>query len=227
MLSGTAMAQAPAAGSVIGNQAVATYVNAAGDTITVTSNKVETVVQQVAGFTLTTDNSEAIAPGGKAFLPHTITNQGNGADSFALAVSEGSGDFDFTNVAFYPDADMDGIADSATPIKNTPVLAAGERFGFIIDVTAPSTAGADETETLVVVASSDLDKSVVRKNTDTLTVSTGAIMELVKSMVVDKSSGNPDIVDAGDTVRVVLTYTNTGIAASKSYTVEDVLVADL
>ena len=52
MLGAAAYAAAPEAGSVIGNQAVATYTNSAGDTITVTSNTVETVVQQVAGVTL-------------------------------------------------------------------------------------------------------------------------------------------------------------------------------
>ena len=75
-----ALAAAPEAGSVIGNQAVATYTNQAGDTITVTSNTVETIVQQVAGVTLTSDNNETIAPGGKAFLPHIVTNEGNGAE---------------------------------------------------------------------------------------------------------------------------------------------------
>ena len=61
---------APQAGAVIGNQAVATYENTAGDTITITSNTVETIVRQVAGVTLTSDTSDNIAPGGKAFLPH-------------------------------------------------------------------------------------------------------------------------------------------------------------
>lgn len=226
MFAGAAAAEAPQAGSVIGNQAVATYVNAAGDTITVTSNKVETIVQQVAGFSLTADNAEEIAPGGKAFLPHTLTNQGNGADSFALAVSEGSGDFDFANVVFYADADMDGVADSATPITSTPVLASGERFGFVIEATAPSTVAAGDAESLNVLATSAHDGGVTRTNTDRLTVSTGAIMELVKSMVVDKSSGNPDIVDVGDKVEITLTYTNTGIAAANTYAVEDVLDDD-
>ena len=123
---------APEAGHVIGNQAVATYTNNAGDTITVTSNKVETVVQQVAGVTLLSDNSETIAPGGKAFLPHIVTNDGNGPDSYDLtAVERDTGTLD-TTLVFYPDADMDGVADSTTPITSTPVLAPGEQFGFII-----------------------------------------------------------------------------------------------
>lgn len=215
---------APVADSVIGNQAVATYTNAAGDTITVTSNKVETIVQQVAAVTMTSDSSETIAPGGKAFLPHIITNDGNGPDAFTLSAVEGSGDFDFSSVVIYADADMDGVADNVTPLTSTPVLAPGERFGIVIVSTAPSTATAGQSETVTVTATSQLDGTVSVVNTDTLTVSTAAIMELVKSMTVDKSGGtDPNKVDAGDTVTVTLTYTNTGLAPSTNYAVTDVI----
>lgn len=224
---GSAALASPEAGSVIGNQAVATYTNASGDTITVTSNKVETVVQQVAGFTMTSDNAEEIAPGGKAFLPHILTNEGNGPDSFSLTATDGAGDYDFDNIVIYPDANMDGVADSATPITSTPVLAAGERFGYVVEASAPSTATAGQVETIAILAVSLLDGAVTRSNTDTLTVANGAIMELVKSMVVDKSAGNPNIVDAGDTVEITLTYSNTGLAASNNYAIEDILNTDL
>ncbi|WP_106743903.1 beta strand repeat-containing protein [Yoonia maritima] len=222
-----AFAAPPEAGTVIGNQAVATYTNGAGDTITVTSNKVETVVQQVAGVTITSDNTENVAPGGKAFLPHIITNDGNGPDAFTLTATEGAGGYNFASVTFYADADMDGVADSATPITQTPTLAAGERFGVVIDATAPSTATAGQTETLTVAAASILTAAVTSSNTDTLTVSSQAIMELVKSMVVDKSAGDPSIVDAGDTVTITLTYSNTGLAAASAYAVEDIIDTNL
>lgn len=222
-----ALAAPQDAGSVIGNQAVATYTNAAGDTITVTSNKVETVVQQVAGVSMTSNNSESIAPGGKAFLPHIVTNDGNGPDSFDLTFVDNAGDYNFDSVIFYADANLDGVADNATPITSTPVLAAGERFGFVIDATAPSTAAAAEVETLTITAASALAAATTAINTDTLTVSTGAIMELVKSMVVDKSAGDASIVDAGDTIEVTLTYSNTGLASSTTYSVQDILDTDL
>ncbi|MCP1170317.1 hypothetical protein NHG85_17570, partial [Limimaricola sp. ASW11-118] len=226
-LAATAAFAAPEAGSVIGNQAVASYVNAAGDTVTVTSNKVETLVQQVAGATLTADITETVAPGGKAFLPHVIVNEGNGADIFDLSIAEGAGALDFASITIYADADMDGVADSATPITQTPTLAPGERFGFVIDATARADAASGATETLTVTAASQLDPSVSQSNTDQLTVSSDAIMELVKSMTVDRSGGNPDIVDPGDRVEITLTYTNTGLAPSSSYAVEDVLDAAL
>ncbi|SOH94348.1 conserved repeat domain-containing protein [Monaibacterium marinum] len=222
-----ALAAPQDAGSVIGNQAVATYTNAAGDTITVTSNKVETIVQQVAGVSMTSDNSEQIAPGGKAFLPHIVTNDGNGPDSFDLSYVDNTGDFNFASVVFYADANLDGVADNATPITETPVLGAGERFGFIVDATAPSTASAADAETLTITAASALTAATTAVNTDTLTVANGAIMELVKSMVVDKSAGDATIIDAGDTIEVTLTYSNTGLAASDTYSVQDIIDTDL
>jgi len=218
-----AYAAAPEAGSVIGNQAVATYTNSAGDTITVTSNKVETIVQQVAGLTMISDNSEAIAPGGKAFLPHIVTNDGNGPDSFTLAATEqNTGALD-TTLVFYPDADMDGVADSATPITSTPVLAPGEQYGFIIEASASSTqTGTDDID---VVATSALDNTITDANVDTLTISNGAIVEVVKSMTVDPASGtgNNAIVDEGDEVTITLTYTSTGLVAADNYVVQDIL----
>ncbi|MEQ5825794.1 DUF11 domain-containing protein [Sulfitobacter sp. NFXS29] len=220
---GTVAFAAPEAGSVIGNQAVATYTNAAGDTITVTSNTVETIVQQVAGVTLTSDNSETIAPGGKAFLPHIITNDGNGPDAFALtAVETDTGTLDTSQLVFYPDANMDGVADSATPLTETPTLAPGEQFGIVIEASVASTANGSDT--ITVTAASTLDGTVLSTNTDTLTISNGAIVELVKSMTADPSGGaNPNIIDAGDEVTITLTYSSTGLAAANNYSVQDVL----
>ncbi|MFG6515904.1 beta strand repeat-containing protein [Sulfitobacter sp. 1A13496] len=220
---GTVAFAAPEAGSVIGNQAVATYTNAAGDTVTVTSNTVETVVQQVAGVTLTSDNTETIAPGGKAFLPHIITNDGNGPDAFALtAVETDSGTLDTSQLVFYPDANMDGVADSATPLTETPTLAPGEQFGIVIEASVASTATGSDT--ITITAASTLDGTVLSTNTDTLTISNDAIVELVKSMTADPASGgNPNIIDAGDTVTITLTYSSTGLAAANNYSVQDVL----
>lgn len=223
VIGAAAYAAAPEAGSVIGNQAVATYLNDSGDTITVTSNKVETIVQQIAGVSMTSDNAEALAPGGKAFLPHIITNDGNGADSFLLSVAEQSaGALDLASLVFYPDADMDGVADSTTPITQSPTLGVGEQFGFIIEATAPSTAGG--TEDLLVTSTSVLDGTILASNTDTLTISNGPIVELVKSMTVDPASGgNTAFVDAGDVVTITLSYSSTGLATANVYAVEDIL----
>ena len=228
LLGYAAYAAAPTAGSVIGNQAAATYVNSSGDTISVTSNMVQTVVQQVAGVTLATNASETAAPGGKAFLPHSITNDGNGPDAFTLAAADSNpagGDFDFDSVLIYPDANQDGIADTTTTIASTPVLAPGETYGIIIEANIPSSAIATESETITISATSQYDGAVSDTNTDTITVSTGAIIEIAKSMTA--APGGDGIVGPGDTVTITLTYTNTGLTAATDLIVTDVLDGNL
>src|SRR3989442_15193156 len=94
-----AYAVAPPANTQIGNQATATYTDASNTQRTATSNLVVTIVQQVASFTITTDGqSKFAAPGGQVVFPHTITNTGNGADTFTLSVSNNAGgdNFDLT-----------------------------------------------------------------------------------------------------------------------------------
>ena len=224
-------AAAPPAGSKIGNQASATYINASGDTISVTSNKVETIVQQVAGLTLVTDNTETVAPGGKVFLPHTLTNEGNGTDAFELTATEVvGGPFDFTNITIFPDANFDGVADSTTPITVTPTLAAGESFGFVIEATVPSGAAVGDSETIDVLAESQFSTGtagvVTAANTDTVTISDGPVTEIVKAMTVADTSGD-GVTGPGDTVTVTLTYSSTGLAAADNLVITDQLDAFL
>src|SRR5882672_10021159 len=94
VLAGTAFA-APPAGTPIGNQATATYVDATSTSYTVSSNLVTTIVQQVASLTLTAPGVRTAAPGAGVVFPHVLTNTGNGADDFNLTwVNLGGDNFD-------------------------------------------------------------------------------------------------------------------------------------
>ena len=110
-----AYAAPPPAGTSIGNQASATYADALGNAQTpVTSNTVVTTVSQVASFTLTAAQTKTGAPGTQVYFPHTLTNFGNGTDTFDLSVANLSGGtFDFSSVAIYADANGDGVPDNA------------------------------------------------------------------------------------------------------------------
>src|SRR3954471_7079589 len=81
--SGSALASPPV-GTVIGNQAAATYTDAGGTLRNVSSNIVLTTVAQVKSFTLTANGARAAAPGQTVYYPHTITNIGNGPDTYTL-----------------------------------------------------------------------------------------------------------------------------------------------
>ena len=118
-------AQAPAAGTVIKNQATATYKDSSGIEQTTTSNIVETVVQQVGAFILEQDQSRYGIEGQVVSFPHVLTNTGNGNDSFALTAIDilSTDAYDFDNISIYPDVNQDGVADSNVPITSTGVLA--------------------------------------------------------------------------------------------------------
>ena len=207
---------APVAGTSIGNQASATYSDASLTIRTVTSNTVTTVVQQVASLTLTANGAKTVAPGGQVSYPHTLTNTGNGPDSFTLS-SANSGAFGFSSVAFYADANGDGIPDSSTPISNTGGIPAGGVFRFVIVGNAPATALPASTNTLTVTAASAFAPAVTASNTDTTVASLNAVINVTKA--IDVSSGAA----ASGPRTFTLTYTNTGNASATSLTLTDVL----
>ena len=218
----SAMAAAPPANTPIGNQAIATYQNAAGETITVQSNSVQTIVNQVAAVDVEADSSKTRPPGGKIFYPHVITNNGNGPDAFNLsAVDANTGNIDFpAGIKIYPDADRDGVPDSLTPITVTPSLNPGETFGFVVEVPLPTTASPGDSETITVTGTSQHDGTVTDFVTDTAGVSNGPAIELTKSMT-------PGNVQAGDTVTVTITYSNTGLGDATNVVITDTLPAEL
>ena len=115
---------APLAGTNIGNQAAATYTDGSAIPRSATSNTVNTVVQQVASFTLTASQTKTSAPSAPISFSHTITNTGNGPDSFTFAALGNSGTFTMTSPQIFADANCDGIADNAVSITSVGPLAA-------------------------------------------------------------------------------------------------------
>ena len=223
MASGQALA-VPAAGSVIGNQASATYQDGSGQTRTATSNLVETIVAQVAGVDIQADQSKTVSIGGTVYYPHTITNTGNGSDTFDLtAVDADTGNIALGSVVVYADADQDGVPDNFTPITVTPGLNPGDTYGIIIAATVPGTAAASDSETLTVTAASQFDSGTTTDaNTDTVTVTGNAVVEVTKAIDVN-SGASPN---AGP-ITVTLTYTNRGIGTATAVTLTDTLPAGM
>ncbi|MCP5173933.1 MAG: DUF11 domain-containing protein [Moraxellaceae bacterium] len=214
-----AFAAAPAANSVIGNTATATYTDASAVTRSATSNTVQTIVQQVGSFTLVANNTRLVAPGGQVVYPHTLTNTGNGSDSFALSSAQDAGDnFDLTGFAIYADADGNGVPDNAVNLAGTSVsLAAGGVFKFVVVGSAPgtATAGQDSVTTITATAAFDGDTAF---NTDTATVTADAVLNVTKS-------ANILTGPIGTVVEYTLTYTNTGNNTAREVTITDVIPA--
>lgn len=210
---------APAAGTVIGNQATATYNDAGGTPRLATSNLVQTTVSQVKTFTLTANGARTAAPGQTVYYPHTITNTGNGADTYTLN-APASSNFAAAaaphgGLAYYIDANGDGVPDNAVPIVTSGPIAAAGIFRFVVAGTVPAGAGNGNTATIT-VSVQDTTPTIVT-NTDTTTVASSVIT--VTKALSQNSGPSPN---AGP-ITVTLSYTNSGTAQALAVQLTDAL----
>jgi trimeric autotransporter adhesin len=213
---------APPAGTVIGNQAAATYTDASAVPRTATSNTVSTIVQQVAAFTLSSTQVKTSSPGAPVTFAHTLTNTGNGTDSFTLSTVNNAGDnFDLNSLSVFADATCDGIADNAVPITSVGPLAAGASACVVVQGTVPSTALSGQSANLNLNATSVFTPAITQQNVDTVNVTANAVVNLTKS--VSAPSGAP----GSGPYTYTLTYTNTGNATATNVVLADLLPAGL
>ena len=225
LFAGSGHAASPLAGTSIGNQASATYVDGSAVTRSVSSNVVSTIVQQVAALTITQSLAKTAAAGTQVSYPVTLTNTGNGTDSFALSQTN-TGAFSFTSVTFYADANGDGVADNTTPITTTGNLTPGAVFRFVAVGNVPTSAGSGNGNSLVITATSDYLETptnlvVAAFVTDTTTITANAVINVNKTMSA-VSGASPS---TGYTV--TLSYNNTGNIAATGVTLTDPLPAGM
>jgi len=216
---------APAAGTVIGNQASATYLDASLTPRTATSNLVQTTVSQVKSFTLTAPGFRSASAGQTVYYPHTITNTGNGTDTFALNTPIATGGaFTHTGAVYYIDSDGNGVPDNFTPIVTTGPIAAAGIFRFVLAGTVPGSASDTQTGTITasVTDTNPLPAGpTTLTNLDTTTVSNSAI-NVTKSLSIT-SGPSPN---AGP-ITVTLSYTNSGSAAAANLLLRDFIPAGM
>ncbi len=230
-----AHAAAPAAGTNISNIATASYTDATNTPRTVTSNEVKTTVLQVASFTLTADQTTTANPNGQVSLSHTLTNTGNGADTFKVDLANVAGDdYNFSNIHVYLDADKNGVPDNSTDINGTTIsVGAGQSVGLIVVGTTLNTATNGQagklqvsaTNVFTATAAGGSNTATTTNNTDTVNIVAGAVIQVTKSANV--TSVNPTGTAAQRTVEYTLTYKNTGNATATNVTLKDVLPANV
>ena len=205
------------AGSVIGNQATATYTDSSSVSRQAFSNLVQTSVTQIYKGTLTQSQSKYATPGTQVLFPHTYQNTGNGPDTVTFTYpTVGS---DLTNVHIYIDANGDGIPDNTTDLNNTGIPVAAGAYVKVV-VVATLTSGALKTDP---AANFQLSLSAVSSgggtvtgtpNTDTVVYSSNGVINVTKSM---------SAASVGGLSTVTLTYTNTGNATATGVIILDPL----
>ena len=145
---------APVAGTFINNKITVTYPDpVTGAARSNVSNTVQAQVQQVAAFTLSAAQTKNTAAGTTIYFAHTLTNRGNGTDTFTLAVADTfAGGFNLSGLAMYADANGDGVPDNLTAITSSGPVAAGAVFRFVAGAQVPVGAAALAEDRLTVTA---------------------------------------------------------------------------
>ena len=197
-----AYAAAPPAKTEIGNVATAAYADITGTILSSQSNKVITTVEQVGAYTVTADNTRKAAAGTTVYMPHTLTNIGNGPDAFSLSVVDSTGVYDYTKIELFVDANGDGLPDTTTPlcssippapctVTSTPSLNAGDAFKFVVAYTVPAGLPQDSTNTATVTVVPVPTSPILATytpatlvNTDTITVTTAAAFSMTKTIAI-------------------------------------------
>ena len=220
LFAGAGHAASPLAGTSIGNQASATYVDGSAVTRSVSSNVVSTIVQQVAALTITQPLAKTAAAGTQVSYPVTLTNTGNGTDTFGLTTAMAGG-FNFTTVTYYADANGDGVADNTTPITSTGSLTPGSVFRFVAVGNVPTTVASGAINTLTITATSGFAPAVLATIAETTTITNNAVINVNKTMTA-VSGASPS---TGHTV--TLSYNNTGNIAATGVTLTDALPAGM
>jgi len=201
-----AYAAAPAANTVIGNQASASYTDAAGNSFTATSNLVTSTVQQVYSFTLDASQTKQAVQGQFVSFPHTLKNTGNGADSYQLTADN--------SAQVFRDENGNGVIDVGdVELKPSDrvALAANQQIALIVRAQAGSASSS-----VVLTAKPDASGQTAKTNTDNITLTQDGVLSVTKS-------ANKASVEAGGSVIYTLTYSNSGNAAITNAYLEDVL----
>ncbi len=151
---GKSAAAATVAGTVISNTVTAAYTGGQAS-----SNTVSFRVAQVAGLTLAPASAAATVTAGQSwYYPFTLTNTGNGPDTFSLSAGSALG---WTGT-LYRDDNADGLyqATEVTLAPGTISLPAGGRYALFLCVATPLGVAGSDTETLT--ARSGFDSTLTR-----------------------------------------------------------------
>jgi uncharacterized repeat protein (TIGR01451 family) len=180
---------------------------------------------QWADLIFVPDRTLTPVPGGAVYAAHTLTNTGNGLDTFDFT-SSSSGDFTPT-VAYYHDVDGSGtytpgdttLADSdgdGTP--DSGELGYGDSLRILIEYTLGG--GDTGTATVQTTATSSFDPNYTDTVTDTLSLSPEILITKTVSAFWDPISGgtNPKAIPGAE-VDFIITATNSGWGPSDSNTV--------
>ena len=214
---GVAQAAAPLAGTEIKNLATVSYEDENGNKYTAQSNEAVITVAPQYIATLENDVTKSSAPGQTVYFQHTLTNTGNTPDTYALSAQDASA----TTALVYVDKNGDGEPDAGEAPVTSVTLSAGETVSLVVGHAIPSNATDGTSDVVTLTATSGNAAGTVKDigdnadadtidgsatNTDTVNITTGAVLVLTKAAVFDITNSK---------VTYTLTVKNTGGSNAK------------
>lgn len=185
--SNDALAIGTRAGTNISNVATVAYQDANGNNLNATSNTVTTTVSQVAAVDIAPNNTAGADPGDVVYFAHSITNNGNGDDTFDIAAISAGG----WSVQVFADTDNDGTYDLGTDtlltdtdgdlVIDTGLVTNDGVFNVIVAVTVPAGTADGTSDVTTVTATSSFNTAISDSATDTINVDAPAL-SVVKSV---------------------------------------------
>ena len=207
---------------MIGNQATATYHDAADTPRTATSNLVQTTVSQVKSFTLTASGARTAAAGPDGVLPaHHHQHRQRHGHVRAQRPRPRAAPSRTPGLVYYIDADGNGVPDNFTPITTSGPIATAGIFRFVVAGTVPGGTANGPTGHDHRLGDGHHAAPTTLTNIDTTTVANSAV-NVTKSLSIT-SGPSPN---AGP-ITVTLSYTNSGSAAATSLQLRDAIPAGM
>lgn len=238
-----------AAGQVITNEATVSYEDALGNPFSASSNEARVTVAEVYAATLEQDRSRTGAPGQTVYFQHFLENTGNATDTYTITTfrdddQDGASDTagDDSDYFVYLDSNGNGEPNAGEPVVLNPAnasatlsLAAGDRANLLVGFPIPGGAANNATfgatievtsanATVDDLTSGDGLDSLEGTNNDSVTVSTGPVLNLVKNATFEDNGTPNDLSD--DSILYTLQVTNNGGSAATNVDIVDVIPAD-
>src|SRR5439155_1176307 len=161
-------AQGTPAGSHIRNWATLAYTSS-GFGYVIPSDTVDLVAAQVAGVSLQAPQSSGASPGTAVIFAHTLTNLGNGLDSFSVAATS----VPAWPVTLYRDVNSNGVLDGGDIALSGPIaVASGSTAALLVQIAISASGSAGVTDTITIAATSRFDGAVSGSVRDPLSVFT-------------------------------------------------------
>ncbi|HYU08147.1 MAG TPA: SdrD B-like domain-containing protein [Gemmatimonadales bacterium] len=206
-------AQGTPAGSQIRNWATLAYTSS-GFGYVMPSDTVDLVVAQLAGVGLQAPQSSGASPGTAVVFAHTLSNLGNGPDSFSVAATSAHA----WPLTLYRDVNSNGILDGGDSALTGPVaLASGSTAALLVQIAIPASGSAGVTDTITVIATSGFDGAVSGSVRDLLSVSSAPIAFSVTKQV-DRATAA-----VGDVLTYTLDYVAAGTDSASAVQLADTI----